>query len=303
MRKWLNNYFDLTKGEFNGLLFLIGLIITVACCPLVLDWLRPMENNPEQDVRMIRELERRMAEQPAAGLKKKFLNNRKPQKKVSLFYFDPNTASVQDWEKLGFSARQAQSIVNYCLKGGVFREPADLKKMYVVSAERFEQLAPYINIKTSVAVKRTIAGDRKGSYERPLPVCIEINAADTLELDKIRGIGPAFARRIVKYRERLGGFYKREQLMEVFGLDSAKFQEIRDQVRIDASLIRKFRINSVQFEELKLCPYLRYQQVNAIIQYRKQHGNYANIAGLKKVAVLTPQLLEKLEPYLIFNDD
>jgi competence protein ComEA len=142
-------------------------------------------------------------------------------------------------------------------------------------------------------------GNSKEYSAKPLKI-IELNSADTTQLEEIKGIGPAFARRIVKYRNRLGGFYRADQLMEVFGLDSVKFQEIKGQVRVDASYLKKINVNTAVLEDFKDHPYIRYKQVNALIQYRKQHGNYGNIADVKKVAILTPEILTNLGPYLSF---
>jgi competence protein ComEA len=129
---------------------------------------------------------------------------------------------------------------------------------------------------------------------------VELNAADSASLDDIRGIGPAFALRILNYRERVGGYVSTAQLMEVFGLDSLKFSEIKNQVRVDASLIRKININTATAENFKNHPYLRFKQINAIIQYRKQHGNYSNIADLSKVVVIPAETVARLAPYLIY---
>ena len=103
---------------------------------------------------------------------------------------------------------------------------------------------------------------------------IELNTADTAKLAELNGIGPAFARRIVNYRERLGGFHDKEQLKEVFGLDSEKYAGLQLQVTVDASSIRKIQINKVTFDRLKRFPYLTFKQMNAIIQFREQHGEY-----------------------------
>ena len=136
--------------------------------------------------------------------------------------------------------------------------------------------------------------------DKKVPVIVEVNAADTTELDKIKGIGITFAGRIIKYRERIGGFHKKEQLMEVFGIDILKYNEIKDQVLIDASLVKKININTASFEDFKNHPYIRYKQVNALIQYRKQHGNYGNIADLNKVLVLNQETIDRLAAYLEF---
>ena len=88
--------------------------------------------------------------------------------------------------------------------------------------------------------------------------------------------------------------------MEVYGLDLVKFEEIKDQVLVDASAIKLLNVNTIRIEDFKNNPYIRYKQANAIIQYREQHGNYSNFDGLKKVIILTPQVLEQLSPYISF---
>ena len=128
---------------------------------------------------------------------------------------------------------------------------------------------------------------------------IELNTADSLALDQVSGIGPAFASRILKYRERLGGFYAIEQLKEVYGVDSAHFAQWLPQLALNTAAIRKIDINTASFEELKRHPYLSYKQINALIQYRKQHGAYANLSDLKTIPLFTDEILRKLAPYII----
>jgi competence protein ComEA len=140
-------------------------------------------------------------------------------------------------------------------------------------------------------------------FVKPKPVLIDLNAADTLELDAVKGIGPAFARRIVKYRENLGGFYRKEQLKEIYQMDSTRYGEIKDQVVLDKISLRMICINRIEPGDLKYHPYLKYKQINAIIQFRKQHGNYSNIAELKKVALLSAETVEKIAPYISLDHD
>ena len=143
--------------------------------------------------------------------------------------------------------------------------------------------------------EKTVANPTKKPF-----LLIEINAADSAALDDIRGIGPTFASRILKYRSRLGGFVQKAQLMEVFGLDSLKYLEIRDQISVDLSGVKMININTVTADHLRNHPYLRYKQVNALIQYRKQHGNYSNIADLAKVVLIPAETIAQLAPYLTF---
>jgi DNA uptake protein ComE-like DNA-binding protein len=131
-------------------------------------------------------------------------------------------------------------------------------------------------------------------------VIVEMNTADSATLTTLHGIGPSFARRIIGYRQRLGGFYRKEQLKEVFGLDSLTYSGLQAQVRVDASLIKRIPVNSITFEGLSHFPYLSYKQMNAIIQFREQHGSYESINDLKNIAILDDGILRKIEPYLTF---
>ncbi len=132
-------------------------------------------------------------------------------------------------------------------------------------------------------------------------VVIELNTADTTQLTSLPGIGASFARRIVSYRNRLGGFYNKEQLKEVYGLDADKYAGLQAQVRVDASHIKKIAINKAAFDDLKYFPYLNFKQMNAIIQFREQHGDYTSIGDMKNIAILDDEILRKIEPYLAFK--
>lgn len=306
MRKWLNNYFEFSRKEFNGLMVLLVLLAGVAVFPMVYRALRPQELPTAEEQLAV--LKFAMANQPEEEKKTEsriFSARTYPEKRKSiLFYFDPNIADINDWQKLGLSEKQAQAILNYRSKGGVFRKKADLQKMYTISPQLYKVLEPYVQIagtelSASHQAKAQSVAYTQVSIPKELKL-IELNGADTLELDQIKGIGKVFAKRIVAYRERIGGFYKKEQLMEVFGIDSLKYNEVKTQVSVDPDKLKKININTAELADFKSHPYIRYKQVNALIQYRKQHGNYSNIADLNKVAILTPEIIGRLAPYLTF---
>ena len=324
MRKWLNNYFDFSKSEFNGLVVLAVLILGVTAAPYAYAQFAKDEY-PKEDYLIVKRLILSSQTANTASQKTgKSLSSEAPfspkKSKISLFRFDPNIATQSDWLRLGLSDKQAAAILKYVEKGGQFRRPEDLKKMYTISPDKYQELYPFVAI-TSAAPNQSVATHpyetakanpvpsvTKRSYPafpttnptNKLDVIVEINAADSAALDEIRGIGPAFATRILNYRKRIGGFHTKAQLMEVFGLDSLKYQEIRNQITVDANAIKKININTVTADQLKNHPYLRYKQVNALIQYRKQHGNYANIADLAKVVLIPAETIAQLAPYLTF---
>jgi competence protein ComEA len=164
-------------------------------------------------------------------------------------------------------------------------------------------LKPYVKITDTSEQQRFInhpATPAASTATKRSTIVYELNGLDTMGMQAINGIGPAFARRIFKYRDRLGGFVHPQQLLEVFGIDSSHYERIRPQIRIDEAQVRKININTADFETLRQHPYLRYKQVNAIIEYRKQHGNYSSFADLKKVAILPAETVDKLVPYFSF---
>jgi DNA uptake protein ComE-like DNA-binding protein len=130
---------------------------------------------------------------------------------------------------------------------------------------------------------------------------IELNAADSAQLTTVHGIGASFAIRIIRYRNRIGGFYNKKQLMEVYELDTTKYAEIKDQLTVDPSAVIKVNINTISFASLRQSPYLSYKQASAIIEYRTQHGNYNSIDDIGNVAIITPDVLHKIEPYIKFK--
>jgi competence protein ComEA len=332
MRKWLNNYFDFTKSEFNGLVVLIVLIALVTAAPYAYSLVGKDEYSAKDDLILKRlilkdaedagdeKLAYKSSRSSDSGNGKVRKTATRVNRKVSLFYFDPNHIELADWMRLGLSEKQAAAVLRYVEKGGQFRQATDLKKMYTISPEKYLEIFPYVKIGESAESNQQSTTKANGlpfaqaststtsqfksktaeSYLKKEAVVVEINGADSVSLDDIRGIGPAFALRILSYRERIGGYVNKEQLMEVFGLDSLKYSEIKGQVRVDASSIRKININTVTADNLKNHPYLRFKQLNAIVQYRKQHGNYNNIGELAKVVVLPAETIARLAPYLIF---
>ena len=305
MIKQVISYFSFSKKELNGilvLLFFISLILAFPFCYRIFD-------EPEQyDLTQFQE-EIATFRASAFTRKKNYPSFRDRIEDRLLdpdyFNFDPNTASLSDWHKLGLSQKQIKVVRNYLSKGGKFYKKEDLRKIYSISEKQYSSLEPYIQITLDKPGfinqrKLTESKDYSRKVEKTILV-VELNIADSALLDQLRGIGPAFASRIIRFRNRLGGFYKKEQLTEVYGMDSLRYGQLEKQIVVNASLIKKLPINAVTFDELRHHPYLTFRQINALIQYRKQHGNYASADDLKKVLILNEEIIRKIEPYLSFD--
>lgn len=130
---------------------------------------------------------------------------------------------------------------------------------------------------------------------------IELNRADTFDLQRIRGIGPSFARRITGYRKRLGGFHSVDQLLEVYGMDSVRFLGVRKYLTVDTTMIRRLELNTISFKELIAHPYMPYDLAKEIALSRKRHNGIKSLGEILKMKSADSLMLVRLRPYLGFN--
>ncbi|MBE9460973.1 ComEA family DNA-binding protein [Dyadobacter subterraneus] len=232
-------------------------------------------------------------------------------KPVHLFFFDPNTASVDQLEELGIPAFIAKRIDKYRSKGGKFRKKEDLLNIYDFPSDVYQKLESYIKLpELSSAFPKSKYPEKTYSnnslpkevkaYNKPLIVPFDINTTDTTQLIKLKGIGSKLSLRILKFRDGLGGFHSTSQFSEIFGLDSLALTELNKYAKIQ-SPVKKININTATAEELGQHSYLRNKKINSvIINYRTQHGAYQSLEDLKKVRVLDEKVIEKIGPYLVF---
>ncbi|WP_449047396.1 ComEA family DNA-binding protein [Parapedobacter sp.] len=233
-----------------------------------------------------------------------------PTPQPTYFRFDPNGLSAEDWKRLGLSNRQIQMIKNYEAKGGRFRKKEDLAKIYAIDDADYDRLAPYIDIKQVERVEPTPkrinangsgAEATRGVTPRVLP--IDLNHADSLELQYLPGIGPVFASRIVRFRDLLGGFHHVSQLLDVYGFDSVRFGGLEQYVYVDTTKVEKIPLNTAPYERFRDHPFISHKLANAIVQYRKQHGPYRAMSDLLGIAIMDEQIFLKIAPYLTLADD
>ena len=225
--------------------------------------------------------------------------------KGELFPFDPNTLDTEGWQRLGVRDKTIATIQNYLSKGGHFRKADDIKRIYGLYPDESERLLPYVKIAGSSTAfpDNHFAKTETATpvYKSVTPKTIDINTADTAAFIALPGIGSKLASRIVGFRDKLGGFYSIEQIGETYGLPDSTFQKIKARLVVEASAIHKININTADANVLKGNPYIRWNVANAIFQYRQQHGNYASLNDLKKIAVIDEQLFNKIQAYLVIE--
>ena len=224
---------------------------------------------------------------------KKFYVKAKPiniTEKAILDFFDPNQASFQELVKLGFNRFQANNIIEYRKKGGVFRNETDLLKIYGIDSTLFVTVEKYIQIKImSQPIRMEV---------NPAPLLVELNSADSLELVKLSGIGPVFASRILKYRNLLGGFHSKSQLLEVYNFSEETYLNIEDLILADTTRLKKIRINFSSYMELLRNPYLNNDQVQLILDYRDKNGAFSSVNQIYQANLVDSITFIQIKPYL-----
>jgi competence ComEA-like helix-hairpin-helix protein len=172
----------------------------------------------------------------------------------------------------------------------------------LVTADSLEQLrSDSIDAMPSVYYRKTSVPMSKRAQERAFPK-IDLNRADSVQLLPLPGIGPVFAGRIVKYRNLLGGFVSADQLKEVYGMPPETVEKVRDRIYIDSTTIRKIGLDSATFGELLRHPYLEYDHVKTLVEYREFKGVVCTTEELINENVLADSILMRIGPYLKYSD-
>lgn len=223
--------------------------------------------------------------------------------KAELFYFDPNTATTNDWVRLGIREKTAETIQKYVSKGGHFYKPEDISKIWGLRDADVQRLLPYVKIenvqKQYQNQERTFENKPNYlSYKKPEVRNVDINSADTIAFIALPGIGNKLAQRIIAFRNKLGGFYSVDQVKETYGLPDSTFEKIKPKLTLPDNSVKQININTATLDEMKAHPYIRYYLANAILQYRNQHGNYSSVADIKKIMTVTDDVYDKVFPYL-----
>ncbi len=196
-----------------------------------------------------------------------------PRRKTESFAFNPNTVSVGDLCRLGFSLKQAQSIDNYRRKGGRFSRKADFAKSFVVADSVYRRLEPFIDIPK-----------------------VDLNLADSAAFDALPGIGGWFAMKMIEHRRALGGYSYKEQLMDIYRFDEDKFRKLEDLVEVGQDGCKPYPLWSLTADSLSKHPYIgNYETARAIVLYRENNAKERwTVEGLAEAGILLGDNAEKM---------
>jgi competence protein ComEA len=277
----IKNWFGFTRRERRSSIILLILIIIIYIFRITV---------PEKNI---------MVEDVTASLSdiedSSALYVSEEQSFVKLFSFDPNTVPHDTLLKLGFTEREANTLIAYRNKGGKFRQPSDIRKLYGIEEVKAEKLIPFVVVKADTAKKDNFVS------QKPQKQLIDLNRSDSAQLVALPGIGPVLSVRIIKYRNLLGGFASVNQLKEVYGLPPETFEIIRGRVYADTSAIIGININTAGYKELSRLPYLENYEISSILKYRELKGRIEKMDDLTGNKLITVEKADKVRPYMNFR--
>lgn len=294
---FLNNYFGFNKQQRNGLLVLALISFTLFLVRIIYPYFLSPGKITIQNLPLIE----RKLDSAYENSNKYFSTNFSENKNVTNFFvFDPNSVSFDQLLQLGFKEKTAKTFLKFRDKGFVFKQKKDLQKVYGISDNFYAQLEPYILIENKVTSEQKNS-EQKNVVSTPIKsqtkAKVELNSADSLALIELNGVGPSFAKRILKYRSILGGYTSVEQLKEVYGFNDELFEKVKPFVSVDANSVKKLDLNKDDFKVINKHPYLSYELTKTLFDWRKK--TVITTTNLKDI-INDDAVYNKLLPYLVF---
>lgn len=300
------DFFYFSKSEKRAIIFLICII----CFLLIGKWVYDVTSEKEIPEENMEDIEAFLASVQEKEHRSQmiFYPKKKKREPAVLVEFDPNKADSIEFIRLGLPSFVAHNILRYREKGGVFRSADAFAKVYGLTLQQYKKLKPYIRIGEEylpIQVLRDtvfhqqwkVRKDSLKALKYPEGTIIDLNTADTMELKKIPGIGSTYARQIVAYRNRLGGFYTVEQLQEL----PFSSKEMQVWFKVETTLYPSILVNKWSVERLRSHPYLNFYQSKVIVEHRKKYGKLKSLSQLSLYEEFTEKDLERLSPYVSFD--
>jgi competence ComEA-like helix-hairpin-helix protein len=292
LQVWLRALLKTSRRETNGLLILIPLLILILFSETLYQKIfiagaSPTFHDPDR------------LDSVLAALTWPIDTPRSETKSPVLF--DPNRADAALLLELGLKESAIQNLMRYRKAGGKFFLKGDLLKIYGMDTSWYKQIYSFIDLpeskKTKVEQTKRTSRTHTTTFET-----FDINKADTTQLEKIFGIGPKLAHRIIKYRDKLGGFTSMNQLREVYGLDSAVIAQLNSNAFVSRDFTpRKILLNTMDEKTLASHPYIGRTLAKNIIAYRYQHGPFQTVDDLRMLKLIKDSTIQKLRPYVILQ--
>ncbi len=293
LRQQLAYFFGFERREINGFILLSIVVFGTLLVPIIIK----TANKPTRAT-LVQGFDTLNAEPPKF---EKALVAKKVPKQFELHRFNPNIASKKEMLAMGIPYKVARTIENYVKKGGHFKRKNDLLKIYGMQDSLYAALLPY------VAIPLVANNSKEAHLQKSLPFTseravvlppLDLNSADATALQRLKGIGPVLSKRVVKFREKLGGFYAVHQLGEVYGVSDSTYQSLVETVVVNKPKLSLIKLNLVGADTLAMHPYISKNKARLIVAFRQQHGPYLSKQELYKIKAIDSVFYNKVSPYL-----
>ncbi len=308
MKKILKDYFSFSKKERIAVIILLLLIAGFMALPYFFSVNTgvPVVDPALSALANHQKMPAAETDSTEAGKTPSYPANKPALVTAVLFDFDPNTISVEEWIRLGLKPATAQTIIKFRNKGGKFRKPDDIRRIWGLSKLLADRLLPYVRIEKQVSgfVERPEHGaatafKKLDSDKIHSGSHIDINVATPADLKILPMIGEVLANRIVHYREKIGGFTDIEQVKKVYGIADSVFQLMRPYLQINPAQLKKLNLNTVMPNELSRRTGISAAVAKAIIVYRQQYGSFHSVTDLQRIVFINDSLMALILPHVV----
>lgn len=306
----LREIFIFTSKERNGLLILVFILFLLVCGNYFLPYMIPKK------------------EYDASGWEKEVAKYNHPEPVITSpkaeisvpaadtfsGKFDPNDAELKVLLQIGIPPKVAANWLKYLQKGGKFFKKEEVRKLYGMNAESYDKVIDHLIVPDKIPAEKENAGAgkwpkksfagyagkdslwRNSLREKKEIIKVDINLADSAQLEALPGIGPALASRIIKYRKLLGGYFQVTQLKDIYGMNEDWWRSISPWLYAGSTELNKLEINYLSLNELGRHPYIGFRTAKKIIKRRDTGGKFNNTDEL--ASLFSTDSLQRVLPYL-----
>lgn len=274
MQKKSRAYDQFSKKERLGILAFVVIVLLLLLTP----YLIPLQPLPDLSVMT------KQGKKWKAMLDDEHNTEETHPNTIPLYPFDPNNLSIEEWQRLGVPVGVAKRIINYVNKGGQFRKPEDLRKIWGMPQLMADRLIPYVRTNYKEPHFKQITRNIQA---------IDINTADLEAWKSLPGIGEVLAERIIKYREQSDGFSNMEELSAVYGLKDSLLKQLAPYLQIHQSSLKKLPLNRASAYQIVSKTGISIEVAKAIVRRRQEQGWFTEMDQLLEVPGFTNDWLSR----------
>jgi len=287
------SHFKFSKQERSGIFFLLLIIVALQVSYLV--YSKAVNNH---SAKLLKVDEATQAQIDA-------LKKSASQKDTLVIYpFNPNYITDYKGYTLGLSVIEIDRLHQFRAADKFINSVQDFQKVTLVSDSLLDKISPYFKFPNWVKKAKTsnslLVQDSERGVKANAVHVKDINLATALELKEVNGVGDKLSARIVKFRDRLGGFVDDEQVSEVYGLEPAVVQRITKKFKVlIPPLINKINVNTASASEMAQLVYLNYTVSKAIVLYREENKGIHSFEELKNIEGFPSEKINRISLYLL----